>query len=85
MVQLEHKHGWHGTLVLCFSHRTSTCFTSMIFCSPLISKISDCEPSRPHQNFQNSLRETAIWSCGCYYGSDGYTTPRGVVGFVFLQ
>ena len=31
------RHGWHGTFVLCFSHRTS-----MIFCSPLISKISAC-------------------------------------------
>ena len=43
-----------------------------------------CEPSPPTPNFQNSWRETAKWICGCHYGSDGYSTPWGVVGFVFL-
>ena len=46
----------------------------MIFSSPLISKISDCEPSRPHQIFR-ILREKRL------YGVVGVTmgqtdTPR---------
>ena len=41
-VQLGQRHGWHGTIVLYCSHRTSTCF-----CSPSISKILVCEGLEP--------------------------------------
>ena len=60
--QSQARVAWN--VVLCFSYRTS-----MSFCSPLISRIHVCEPSRPHQNFLNSLRKVAT---GCYCGSDGY-------------
>ena len=66
-MQLEHGHGWHGMFVLCFSYRTSTSFGS-----PLISKIHVCEPSRPHQNFQNSWRETAIWGLWRSFTCSGF-------------
>ena len=35
---IEHRHGWYGTFVLCFSYRTSTSFSS-----PLNLKDSVCE------------------------------------------
>ena len=33
-MQLGHRHGWHGTFVLYFSLRTSTCFQRFLFVSP---------------------------------------------------
>ena len=74
--KFEYRHVWHGTFVLCFSYRTTTSFGS-----PLISKIRVCELHAWSEVW--SLSQNGYGNG--HFGSDGDPTPRGVVGFVFLQ
>ena len=77
--EIEHRHGWHGTVVLCFSCRTST------VCSPLNqAPVFDRRFLSVNRMHGAEVRSQNGYS-NVFFGSDGDPTPRGVVGFVFLQ
>ena len=73
-------HGWHGTFVLCFF----TPHIHMIFCSSSAQRFFSVSPPA-HTNIFRIFERSGFLELWMLLGSDGYPTPRGVVGFVFLR